>query len=550
MVRIAFINPPTSRTTLEGAKHVPYGLAQLAAVADSKGAQVAVIDVNATLAEMDVIRDELKSEVKDYGPWDIIAMGSLVTTYGWQKEAAKALKKEFPLSMILAGGGCASSLQEEMLQWVPSLDVLCIGEGEKTLEELLALAQRKELMSPSALKEVEGIMYRKDLKKWIQGSAKTPAKRKKLVNRLIKKRVGDPQIQKTPWRPLMSEDELNMLPYPAWMMFPLNPSSEYGRIVPGYFANSALALSREALVCKRRLDIIGERGCPRKCPFCSHNLMGGDLLPDGSQLKPLVRWQSVEYQVEMIEWMLIHFKLDFISIMDENFTANRKRVYDFLDLLEDKDLVGTFWWGCLGRAKKPDEALLSRMRDDGCTYISYGYESSNQGMLNYLEKENTVNDQLRTLQATIGAQINPITTYIVGMPSETMQSLYDSARFWVKNGIQCNPFFYTPYPYTRAYWDNEEKILEQYDGDKEAFVLALGDATKFVVNLTKFTDAELIGLRHLMATHDLDRLRKHSVWRVKEGLDPEEELIVDVDPPRSKLRTPIGESVEGGIKLV
>lgn len=251
---------------------------------------------------------------------------------------------------------------------------------------------------------------------------------------------------------------------------------------------------------------------------------------------PLMRFFSPKYIVDMIEYMLIHFKVDFISFMDETFLWDEKRTYSILDLLEERDLIGTFNWGCLGRVENVNEELLRRLKESRCTYISYGYESSNQGMLDYLRKGNTVEQQQIALDITKKAEIQPHTTYMIGYPGETMQTLYDSARFMVKNGITVAPFFLTPYIYTELYWENKEKILEQYDGDEEKFVRACGDAHAFVVNLTeRFTDAELLAFQQMISAGDLRRLREHGAWRASEGLDPPSEEIIDENPPKSKM---------------
>ena len=113
-----------------------------------------------------------------------------------------------------------------------------------------------------------------------------------------------------------------------------------------------------------------------------------------------------------------------------------------------------------------------------------------------------------------------------------MQGLYDTTKFWLEHEIvSINPFYLTPYIDTVIYYENKEKILKQWNNDEEAFVSACGDAVDFVVNLTdKFTDAELRGLRTLMQDMDLEGLRIHSDWRIKMGLDSEEERIKDPDP--------------------
>lgn len=511
---------------------MPYGIAQLASVADKWGATVDVFDANMLRVNVESMRADLKEGTKEVEmEYDIFAFSGLVTTYSWQKQAIRALRSDWPDTFFIAGGGCASSLQKDMLKWIPELDAIALGEGENTLRELLELVEKKNL--PKGISKVAGVMFREDLEKWAQLPEK-PNKKKRKVRELLEQRPKV-SIKRNPPRKLMTETELNHLPYPAWWMFDLEPRSEKGRYIPGYFANSPLSLSIEALQCRRRLDIISERGCPGRCRFCSHGLLGGDQMPDGSQLKPLVRWQSAEYVTDMIQYMLVHYKIDFIAFMDETFLFNKKRTHQFLDLLEEKDLSGTFRWGCLGRAEVPDRELLARLREGGCTYISYGFESSSQQNLDYLEKGNTVAQQEMTLKATIAAKINPITSYIIGYPDETLQSLYDTAKFWVVNGIvEIQPFFLTPYPYTRVYWENEERILAQYGGDKERFVEACGDATEFTVNLTKrFSDPEILGLRDLMTMHDLERIRDYAKRRG--------EPIVDPNPPQSERKTKIVE---------
>ena len=186
----------------------------------------------------------------------------------------------------------------------------------------------------------------------------------------------------------------------------------------------------------------------------------------------------------------------------------------------------------------PSYTAMSYLTVHNCTYISFGFESSDQGQLDYLEKGNTVAQQQTAFRSCIDTGINPITSYIIGYPDEDMQSLYNTARFWVVNGIQCAPFFLTPYAGTRIYWENEERILAQYGGSKERFVEACGDATDFVVNLTKrFNDVELLGLRQLMATHDLERLREHAKRK--------RDRIVDPNPPKSEIQRMVEETSLG-----
>jgi len=494
MTRVIFMNSPIRQA--DRPKHIPYGLAILAALADEAGIDVGILDVNAFRLNREQVRRDLKAEAED-SPIDMVGLSGLVTTYAWQKDIIPWIRKDLPDTLIVAGGGCASSIPRKMLKWNPELDMVCIGEGERTFMEILDHLKNRNFS------DVKGIMYRED-----------------------------GEIIENPLRPLMKQKELNQLPYPAWNLLPMEEI---------YFRNSPLALSPEALVCRRRIDIISERGCPMQCTFCTHNFMGGDLLPNGRRLKPFVRWQSAEYVVEMIKYARLKMAIDFVSFLDENFLANKKRAYKICDLLEQEDLIGVVQWGCLGHANMADPELLTRLKRCGCTYVSYGFESADQRMLDSINKKQTPDRMQKALRTTIKTGLNPITTFMIGYEEEDLQSIYNTVKFWVQNGIQCIPFFMTPYPGTKIFKDNREKILEQYDGDYEKFVQVLGDATQYVVNLTKFSDPELLGLRDLMVMHDLKRIRKYAKARGVEIEDEDPEPIPGELEPTIYKESPMGE---------
>jgi len=233
----------------------------------------------------------------------------------------------------------------------------------------------------------------------------------------------------------------------------------------------------------------------------------------------------------MIEYARKKYAIDFVSFLDENFLANKKRALEICDLLEERDLVDVIKWGCLGGPQTVDAELLGRLKECGCTYISFGFESADPRRLKEIRKPHTVEHMERALNLTLKAGINPIATFMIGYPNEDLQSIYRTTKFWVKHGIQCVPFFITPYPATELFEKYKEKILAQYDGDYEKFVLALGDATKFTVNLTKFSDPEILGLRDLMVAHDLKRIREFAKSKGVEIEDEEEvEIPSEVEP--------------------
>jgi len=99
---------------------------------------------------------------------------------------------------------------------------------------------------------------------------------------------------------------------------------------------------------------------------------------------------------------------------------------------------------------------------------------------------------------------------MIGFPDEDFDSLRDNVHAWERLGLVVKPFFATPYPGTEWYATNKDRILEQYGGDLEAFLLDLGDATRVTAVISKkFNAVELYGLRELMVLRDLRRIDEY-----------------------------------------
>jgi hypothetical protein len=108
---------------------------------------------------------------------------------------------------------------------------------------------------------------------------------------------------------------------------------------------------------------------------------------------------------------------------------------------------------------------------------------------------------------------------MIGFPDEDFDSLRDNVHAWERLGLQVKPFFATPYPGTEWYTVYKDRILAQYGGDLEAFLLDLGDATRVTAVISKkFNAVELYGLRELMVLRDLRHLDEYEAeWNRLHG---------------------------------
>jgi radical SAM superfamily enzyme YgiQ (UPF0313 family) len=491
--------------------HFPFWAGILAAIVEQKGGQVGILDLNALRVKYDnnqvpskVIAEEIASE-----KWDIIGIGGLTTTYARIKQLAPLIRKSSPESLFIGGGGWSSYNPTEILEIIPELDLIVIGEGEETFEELYD----KVKDNSKDFTDVNGLCIRN-------------------------KNSG---YEFTAPRALIAD--LNSVPLPAYDLM----ETEI------YFKFSSLPLSADSFNSKRRASTVWERGCPRGCTFCSHNGMSRIDLQniygegDRKQGEKLVRisdkendtfqlparWPTPEYAVNNVKVLKEKFNVDFISILDENMTSNLKWTKEFCDLYVKEGLDKIVKWGTLGDAPsvavKPE--IIEIMRDSGCSYISFGFESASDKVLNQDIQKGQVRAHLqKTVDTLKKAKMTPITTFMIGNMHENINDLMETVDFWIQNGAEIDPFICTPYVGSPIFYDNKDFLLQQYDtklklvsegkikiDDKklhewkltalDKFMTECGDATNYTATVSQyFTIPELFALKEFMYKHDTTRL--------------------------------------------
>lgn len=492
MAKVLFINPVIRQQ--DKPRHVPYGMALLAAMASKEKHKVQVFDANAWRPS-----DEDLVQVLRADQWDVIGIGGLVTTYSYIKKVVRYARLVSPKSLIVAGGGFLTPIPHEVLGFLPEIDIGVVGEGFRTFPEVLQRVDEK----CQDWSDLLGIIWRdKD---------------------------GVPHLN----REAALLEDIDSLPFPAWDMFPLDI----------YFRNSSILMSEEAMQARRRLDVMASYGCPYRCRFCFHLGLSGELstVDEGSERqvsfthRRTVRWHSPIHVVEQIKHARDRFGVDFVAFLDENFVAldrftHGKWLDDFSESWIKEGLqprciregkphnprkCDGVHWGTTAHVALVSPGLLKRLRELGCSYLDYGLESFHDPILNAIGKRSTAQQNERAIRITLEAGIRPIPNQIIGFPEESFDSIRDSLRAWERLGIQSYPFFATPYPGSEWFYTHKNKILEQYGGDLEAFLLDLGDATKITAVISKnFNTVELLGLRELMVSRDLKRIDEYEhIWR-------------------------------------
>ncbi len=315
----------------------------------------------------------------------LVGITAMTSTINSAVRVARRVKESDSAITVALGGAHASVLPEETLRSNPDIDVIVCGEGEETVRDLVEVLEK----SPPDLSSVVGITYRSE------NGVKSNSSRCPIAN-------------------------LDLMPFPSFHLLPLR---RY-RLHPPFGRKSPV------------LPVITSRGCPYSCIFCSKSVFGKKC-----------RRNSAKYVINQIRLLIDKFGVKEIKFYDDVFTLDRKWVIAVCTELEKQGLV--IPWTCETRVDLVDSELLSVMKGAGCYMIAYGVESGNQGILDSLGKNITLEQIARAFRLTREAEISPVAYFMLGSPNETPETIADTIEF----AKRIDPDFVqfsiaTPYPGT------------------------------------------------------------------------------------------------------
>lgn len=187
--------------------------------------------------------------------------------------------------------------------------------------------------------------------------------------------------------------------------------------------------------------VVGSRGCPHNCIFCSQRSISGRRFT----------YRSPEKVVDDIELLVGKYKRRLITFSDNNILTNKSRVRVMCDLIRERGLHRKAAFQCQARGDDIDEDILARLKAGNFVTLDFGLETASERLLVLIDKKLTVkrNIQALALAKKFGFQLSG--TFILGLPTESPEERYQSykmARRWL-DYVRFNSA--TPYPGTKLY---------------------------------------------------------------------------------------------------
>lgn len=199
--------------------------------------------------------------------------------------------------------------------------------------------------------------------------------------------------------------------------------------------------------------IIGTRGCPFKCSFCT-----APILTQQNKL----RYRSPKAIANEIRHVVQTYGIRQFRFSDDMFTANPKRVIEICKEIEKEEI----FWRISCRVKPLTEDMLRAMWDSGCRELSFGIESFDDKVLKGLQKNTTAADNVRALELAADMGYKTRMLFMIRTPFQTPETIKLNKQFigWVPyNVIACTAFI--PIPGCDVWYNPDKYNIEILDKD-------------------------------------------------------------------------------------
>jgi len=269
-MRLVFIQPRSEKDIFY-APEPPLGLAYLAASLLKYNNDIEIEIIDGFLLNYDDYLRKI-SEIDA----DIVGVTSTLPQLGGALKIPRLID-DSNTRFVLGGPGVANISSSRLYD--SGYSVLCHGEGERTIVELVEAFEERSL-----LKDVDGLSF-----------------------------FSDGKETRTPPRKLI--DNLDDIPRPARELLDMEKYiNNWGKILG-----------------VRTTQMISSRGCQFSCRFCDRTVFGRKI-----------RFMSSGRVIEEMKQLYDKYKVESIYFEDDLFTLNRRRVLDFCDTMK-KELPGKKW---------------------------------------------------------------------------------------------------------------------------------------------------------------------------------------------------------------
>jgi radical SAM superfamily enzyme YgiQ (UPF0313 family) len=297
----------------------PLGLLYICSHLGSKGLHAEVFD--STFSSRQELWDRLQKE-----PPSVLGVYANLMTRSNVVEILRTAK-QFGWRTVVGGPEPGAYVAEYLSA---GADVVVIGEGEITLEELVPALREP---SVDRLQQIDGIAFRS-----VDGS---------VVRTKPRAQIKD--IDNQPW--------------------PARESIDMARYVDTWRQHHGMG----------SVSLITARGCPYHCRWCSHEVFGKTH-----------RRRNPVLVADELEWLLQRYQPEMAWMADDVFTIHHGWLFRYAAELKRRGIRLPF--ECISRADRLNSQVVATLAEMGCFRVWIGSESGSQRILDAMERGVTVEE--------------------------------------------------------------------------------------------------------------------------------------------------------------
>ncbi len=313
-----------------------------------------------------LIQGLTNKEVIEKIPSDVKIVGlTALFSHAWflARDLAKEIKLNFPNCKIVFGGEHSSAQVKETLSH-SFIDYVITGEGEETFLEFTSL-----LLSNQEVKTIQGLAYKDKDGKIIENP-----KRKRTVT-------------------------IDNFPYPDWDSWSITEYINHLQVT--------------GINLGRGIPILGSRGCPFECIFCSNKEMWGQryIMRDPKQL------------VDEMEYMKKKYKVNSFHFMDSTFLINNKKLVLFCKELIDRNLNISYQIPAGTRSECINEELVALLDQSGLKNLALAPESGSEKIRQIVKKKINYKNFKKAARLLAKSNISVGCFVVIGFPEDNLRSM-------------------------------------------------------------------------------------------------------------------------------
>jgi anaerobic magnesium-protoporphyrin IX monomethyl ester cyclase len=375
---------------------------------------------------------------------DLIGITVMTNFYEGVVQITEKLKSGLQAPVIW-GGVHATIKPEESLEHA---DMVCVGDGEEAVLEVLNLMERRE-------------SYRNVSNIWVKENGN-------IIKNKLRNLTHDLDIYPRPdYSPeeqyILHEGKIKPLTYD---------------LVKQYFDRAVTS----AYLKKTAYQTMTGRGCPHKCTYCIN-----DPLQEMYNNEIYLRWRSTEHVINELLWVKENFSyVNLIWISDDSFFARpKKNLEEFCKEYREKINLPFM---CLASPMNISEEKMKMLVDAGLVYLQMGVESGSAKIQNLFNRKQMDNERLMKAFNIINKykdrMFPPSYDFILDVPYETDEDNIESLKLIARipKPFHLQLFSLILYPGTKLYemaksegiiQDEKKQIYEKNYGMRDPSYLNL-----------------------------------------------------------------------------